>query len=330
MKMWTYLRNKLLRERVLQIWWWYLYWFRRYREKTRGLEPPPHPTPFSGMPVTRTEWKANIQLRIMKIFTIRLGRVVMDSWTQILRSVSAFHEWLRQCIFAFVAVDCQLARIRWCLTSGGGLRGAGHLRKCPPGPQSKIMVVKKGKMTFLTKRGKMTPLTPGTLDWGHLHRLPPPPRNPPQLCLTFSRLMKMSLLWPMLIFSYDTHLTVSRSCQQHGLYWYHTVENWAVNFWLSAHLVVSYAWWHTLWSGIQDLHQHHHQSPFLNWKSVTIYPVTGLIRVILRLMSSPQNLTSGGRGGDANTYFLWPHQYTLLWPISKFYILPYVEISFQH
>ena len=27
---------KLLGERVLQVWWWYLYWFRRYRKKTRG------------------------------------------------------------------------------------------------------------------------------------------------------------------------------------------------------------------------------------------------------------------------------------------------------
>ena len=64
--------------------------------------------------------------------------------------------------------------------SGGGLRGAGRLRKCPPGSQSKIPVVKKGKMTFLTKREKMTPLTPGTLHWGHLHRHSAP-RNPPPL-----------------------------------------------------------------------------------------------------------------------------------------------------
>ena len=27
---------KLLGERVLQVWWWYLHWFRRYRKKTRG------------------------------------------------------------------------------------------------------------------------------------------------------------------------------------------------------------------------------------------------------------------------------------------------------
>ena len=40
----------------------------------------------------------------------------------------------------------------------------------PPRLPVKIPVVKKGKMTFLTKREKMTPLTPGTLDWGHLHR----------------------------------------------------------------------------------------------------------------------------------------------------------------
>ena len=44
----------------------------------------------------------------------------------------------------------------------------------PPGPQSKISVVKKGKMTFLAKRGKMTPLTPVSLDWGHLHAPCPP------------------------------------------------------------------------------------------------------------------------------------------------------------
>ena len=37
-------------------------------------------------------------------------------------------------------------------------------------------------MTFLTKRGKMTPLTPGTRDWGHLHRHPAP-RNPPPLAV---------------------------------------------------------------------------------------------------------------------------------------------------
>ena len=54
----------------------------------------------------------------------------------------------------------------------------------PSGPQSKILVVKKGKMTFLPKRGKMTLLTPGTLDWGHLHRHPAP-RNPPQLVPTY-------------------------------------------------------------------------------------------------------------------------------------------------
>ena len=66
------------------------------------------------------------------------------------------------------------------------IAGAGHLRKCPPGPQSKIPVVKKGKMTFLTNRGKMTPLTPGTLDWGHLHRHSAP-RNPPPLLPTAER-----------------------------------------------------------------------------------------------------------------------------------------------
>ena len=27
---------KMLGERVLQVWWWYLHWFRRYRKKTRG------------------------------------------------------------------------------------------------------------------------------------------------------------------------------------------------------------------------------------------------------------------------------------------------------
>ena len=35
---------KLLGERVLQVWWWYLHWFRRYRKKTRGgarNSPPP-------------------------------------------------------------------------------------------------------------------------------------------------------------------------------------------------------------------------------------------------------------------------------------------------
>ena len=35
---------KLLGERVLQVWWWYLHWFRRYRKKTRGgleIAPPP-------------------------------------------------------------------------------------------------------------------------------------------------------------------------------------------------------------------------------------------------------------------------------------------------
>ena len=26
----------MLGERVLQVWWWYLHWFRRYRKKTRG------------------------------------------------------------------------------------------------------------------------------------------------------------------------------------------------------------------------------------------------------------------------------------------------------
>ena len=58
--------------------------------------------------------------------------------------------------------------------------GRTPIRKCPPGPQTKISVVKKGKMTFLTKRGKMTPFAPGTLDWGHLHRHLAP-RNPPPL-----------------------------------------------------------------------------------------------------------------------------------------------------
>ena len=35
---------KLLGERVLQVWWWYLHWFRRYCKKTRGgarNSPPP-------------------------------------------------------------------------------------------------------------------------------------------------------------------------------------------------------------------------------------------------------------------------------------------------
>ena len=78
-----------------------------------------------------------------------------------------------------VAADC----------GGGGGRTPTQM---PPGPQSKIMVVKKGKITFLT-RSKMTPLTPGTQDYGHLHRHPAP-RNPPslggayQLCINFVHL----------------------------------------------------------------------------------------------------------------------------------------------
>ena len=50
----------------------------------------------------------------------------------------------------------------------------------PPGPSQKNMVVKKGKMALLTKRGKMTPFTLGTLELGDLHRHPAP-RNPPPL-----------------------------------------------------------------------------------------------------------------------------------------------------
>ena len=37
---------KLLGEKVLQVWWWYLHWFRRYCKKTRGEarnSPPPPP-----------------------------------------------------------------------------------------------------------------------------------------------------------------------------------------------------------------------------------------------------------------------------------------------
>ena len=44
----------MLGDMVLQVWWWYLHWFRRYRKKTRGARNSPPP---SGARVKEWELK---------------------------------------------------------------------------------------------------------------------------------------------------------------------------------------------------------------------------------------------------------------------------------
>ena len=61
----------------------------------------------------------------------------------------------------------------WKRSSGGGLRGAGYLRKCPP-PSQKISGVTKGTVTFLTKRAKRPFWPPEFLTGGiYVGTLPP-------------------------------------------------------------------------------------------------------------------------------------------------------------
>ena len=101
---------EMLGERVLQVWWWYLHWFRRYRKKTRGgleiappvgrgltrawpgggrLTPPP-------LPNIRDSWKTNSAIDVK---LCRLSHTIIwhRPWIFFLKSVGNFLRYGRFC-----------------------------------------------------------------------------------------------------------------------------------------------------------------------------------------------------------------------------------------